>query len=74
MPISQLGAQKVVNAEKVTDDEGGDNPVRYLVTNTLVAKSTNIINSYGFRWRIETFFEDLKQDLSFADCEVQLET
>ena len=30
-----------------------------------------MIRSYSKRWRIETFFEDSKQDLGFGDCELQ---
>lgn len=71
LPVSQLGEKKVIIAEKVED---GDNPVKYLVTNQIDAQSAHIIRSYGYRWRIETFFEDSKQDLGFADCEAQRST
>ncbi len=73
LPVSQLGEKKVIIAEKVSEDDDEDNPVKYLVTNKIDAQSADIIESYGFRWRIETFFEDSKQDLGFADCEVQRE-
>jgi SRSO17 transposase len=69
--VSQLGEQKVGITEKV---EAGDNPVKYLVTNKIDAPSAHIIRSYGYRWRIETFFEDSRQDLGFGDCEVQRNT
>lgn len=54
LAVSQLGRKKVIIAEKVED---GDNPVKYLVTNRIDAHN---IRSYGYRWRIETFFEDSK--------------
>jgi hypothetical protein len=66
LSVSQLGEKKVIIAEKVED---GDNPVKYLVTTKIDAQSAHIIRSYGYRWRIETFFEDSKQDLGFTDCE-----
>jgi SRSO17 transposase len=72
VPVSQLGEQRVLIAEKVTDD--GENPVKYLVSSKIDAPSQHIIRSYGYRWRIETFFEDSKQDLGFADCEAQRST
>jgi len=73
LPVSKLGEKRVIIAEKVTDDEE-ENPVKYLVTNKIDAPSAHIIRSYGYRWRIETFFEDSKQDLGFGDCEVQRNT
>lgn len=72
VPVSQLGEQRVLIAEKVVAD--GENPVKYLVSSKIDAPSQHIIRSYGYRWRIETFFEDSKQDLGFADCEVQRST
>ena len=51
---------KLVNAEKETDDEDEDNPVRYLVSNKIDALTEHLIRSYSKRWRIETFFEDSK--------------
>ena len=71
LPISQLGERRLIIAEKVTDD--GENPVKYLVTNKIDAPTEHIIRSFSMRWRIETFFEDSKQDLGFGDCEVQRE-
>jgi hypothetical protein len=66
-----LGEKEVIIAEKV---EAGDNPVKNLVANKIDAQSAHIIRSYGYRWRIETFFEDSKQELGFADCEAQRST
>jgi SRSO17 transposase len=57
-------------AEKVTDDDE-ENPVKHLATNKIDAPSAHIIRSYSYRWRIETFFEDSKQDLDLGDCEVR---
>jgi len=71
LPISQLGERRLIIAEKVTDD--GENPVKYLVTNKIDAPTEHLIRSFSMRWRIETFFEDSKQDLGFGDCEVQRE-
>jgi SRSO17 transposase len=62
---------KLVLAEKETDEEGKKNPVKCLVTNKIDAPTEHIIRSYGMRWRIETFFEDSKQDLGLGDCEIQ---
>ncbi|MDB2293826.1 IS701 family transposase [Halorubrum ezzemoulense] len=70
-PVSQLGDVKLVLAEKETDEEDEENPVKYLVTNKIDAPTEHIIRSYGMRWRIETFFEDSKQDLGLGDCEIQ---
>ncbi|ELZ45500.1 transposase ISHwa4 [Halorubrum distributum JCM 9100] len=62
---------KLVLAEKETDEEDEENPVKYLVTNKIDAPTEHIIRSYGIRWRIETFFEDSKKDLGLGDCEIQ---
>ena len=72
LPVSELGDVKLVIAEKETDEDE-ENPVKYLATNKIDAPTAHIIRSYGMRWRIETFFEDSKQDLGFGDCEMQLE-
>ncbi len=71
LPVSQLGDVKLVIAEKETDEDDKKNPVKYLVTNKIDAPTEHIIRSYGMRWRIETFFEDSKQDLGLGDCEMQ---
>jgi SRSO17 transposase len=68
--VSKLGDVKSVIAEKETE-EAEDNPVRYLVSNKVDAPTEHVIRSYSKRWRIETFFEDSKQDLGFGDCELQ---
>jgi hypothetical protein len=70
LPVSKLGEIRLVIAEKVTDDDK-DNPVKYLASNKIDAPSSHIIRSYSYRWRIETFFEDSKQDLGLGDCEVR---
>jgi len=70
-PISKLGEVKLLIAEKVTDDEDEANPVKYLATNKIDAPSEHVIRTYSYRWRIETFFEDSKQDLGLGDCEVR---
>ena len=72
LPVSQLGDVKLVIAEKETDeDEDEENPVKYLATNKIDAPTEHVIRSYRMRWRIETFFEDSKQDLGLGDCELQ---
>ena len=71
LSVSKLGEVRLVIAEKVTDDEEEDNPVKYLATNKIDAPSSHIIRTYSYRWRIETFFEDSKQDLGLGDCEVR---
>ncbi len=53
----------------LSDDE--DNPVKYLATNKIDAPTAHIIRSYAIRWRIETFFENSKQDLGLGNCEMQ---
>ena len=68
--VSKLGEKKVLISEKVTDDEDEENPVKYLVTNKIDAPTVHLSRTYSMRWRIETFFRDSKQDLSFEDCEV----
>jgi SRSO17 transposase len=70
LPVSKLGEVRLVIAEKVTDEDE-ENPVKYLATNKIDAPSSHIIRSYSYRWRIETFFEDSKQDLGLGDCEVR---
>jgi len=65
-----LGDGKLVIAEKETDEDE-ENPVKYLATNKIDAPTEHVIRSYGMRWRIETFFEDSKQDLGLGDCEMQ---
>ena len=62
---------KLVIAEK-EPEEDEENPVKYLVSNKIDAPTDHLIRSYSKRWRIETFFEDSKQDLGFGDCEMQL--
>jgi hypothetical protein len=69
LPVSNLDEVRLVIVEKVTDDDE-DNPVKYVATNKIDAPSSHIIRSYSYRWRIETFFEDSKQDLGLGDCEV----
>jgi len=70
--MSQVGERRLIIAEKVTED--GTNPVKYLVTYKIDAPIEHLIRSFSMRWRIETFFEDSKQDLGFPDREVQRET
>ena len=70
LTVSELGDVKLVIAEKKTEDEEEENPVKYLVSNKIDAPTEHLIRSYSKRWRIETFFEDSKQDLGFGDCEV----
>ena len=70
LTVSELGDVKLVIAEKETEDEEEENPVKYLVSNKIDAPTEHLIRSYSKRWRIETFFEDSKQDLGFGDCEV----
>ncbi len=69
--ISKPGDAKLVIAEKGTNEEDEDNPVKYLVTNKIDAPTAHVIHSYGMRWRIETSFEDSKQDLGLGDCEMR---
>ena len=69
--VSKLGEVRLLIAEKVTDDEDEANPVKYLATNKIDAPSEHLIRTYSYRWRIETFFEDSKQDLGLGDCEVR---
>jgi len=71
LPISQLGEKRVLIAEKVTDEEDEENPVKYLATNKIDAPSAHVIRTYSYRWRIETFFEDSKEDLGLGDCEMR---
>jgi SRSO17 transposase len=70
LPVFQLGDGKLVIAGKETDEDE-ENPVKYLATNKIDAPTEHVIRSYGIRWRIETFFEDSKQDLGLGDCEMQ---
>jgi hypothetical protein len=64
---------KLAIAEKETDEDDEENPTKYLATNKIDAPTEHVIRSYAMRWRIETFFEDSKQDLGFEDCEVERE-
>jgi len=73
LPVSELGDVKLIIAEKETDEDDKDNPIKYLATNKIDAPTAHVIRSYTMRWRIETFFEDSKQDLGFGDCEMQLD-
>jgi len=61
-----------VIAEKEAD-ENKDNPSNYFATNKIDVSSAHVIRSYLKRWRIETFFEDSKQELGLVlgDCEVR---
>jgi hypothetical protein len=60
----------LVLAEKETNEDE-EKPAKYLATNKIDAPTEHVIRSYGMRWRIETFFEDSKQDLGLRDCELQ---
>ena len=44
-----------------------------LATNKIEAPTEHVICSYGMRWRIETFFEDSKQDFGPEGCEMQID-
>ena len=70
LPVSKLGEVRLVIAEKEVDEDE-ENPVKYLATNKIDAPSAHIIRSYSKRWRIETFFEDSKEDLGLGGCEVR---
>ncbi len=70
LPVSKLGKVRLAIAENVTDEDE-ENPVKYLATNKIDPPSTQIIRSYSYRWRIETFFEDSKQEIGLRDCEVR---
>ena len=70
LPVSKLGDVRLVIAEKETDEDE-ENPVKYLATNKIDAPSAHIIRSYSHRWRIETFFENSKEDLGLGGCEVR---
>ena len=70
--VSELGDVKLVIAEKETDEEDEENPIKYLATNKVDALTAHLIRSYSMRWHIETFFEDSKQAIGFGDCEMQL--
>jgi len=69
--VSKLGEVSLLIAEKVTDEEDEENPVKYFASNKIDAPSAHLIRSYSFRWPVEVFFEDSKQDLGLGDCEVQ---
>jgi SRSO17 transposase len=70
LPVSKLDEVRLVIAEKEVDEDK-ENPVKYLATNKIDAPSAHIIRSYSKRWRIETFFEDSKEDLGLGGCEVR---
>jgi hypothetical protein len=59
----------VIAETEVEDDE--ENPVKYLATNKIDSPSAHIIRSYSKRWRMETLFEDSKEDLVLGGCEVR---
>jgi len=69
--VSELGEIRLLITEKVTDEEDEENPVKYFASNKIDAPSEHLIRSYLFRWPVEVFFEDSKQDLGFGDCEVR---
>ena len=71
--VSKLDEVRLLIAEKVTDEEDEENSVRYFASNKIDAPSEHLIRSYSFRWPVEVFFEDSKQDLGFGDCEVRHE-
>ena len=52
---------KLAIAEKETNEDDEENPIKYLATNKIDAPTEHVIRSYAMRWRIETYFEDLKQ-------------
>lgn len=66
-----FGDVNLAIAEKETDKDDNENPIKYLATNKIDAPTEHVIRSYAMRWRIETFFEDLKRDLGLGDCEMQ---
>jgi hypothetical protein len=75
-----LSMKIVQRVAAVTDQEEMELPPLYetidsdsleSLTKSVGESSSLEIRSYGMRWRIETFFEDSKQDLGLGDCEMQ---
>lgn len=65
LPVSKLGERKVLIAEK--EMNSGDNDkssMKYLITNMIDAPAAYLLRTHSMNQRIETFFENTKQDLS----------
>lgn len=58
--VSKLDDVRLLIAEKVTDDEDEENPVKYFASNKIDAPSEHLIRSCSYRWPVEVFFEDSK--------------
>lgn len=52
---------------KVAICQNRQGKLAFLGTNILTRKPCEIVKIYGFRWEIEVFFKDIKQNLSFGD-------
>lgn len=65
--MSKLGKVRVC----ITYEKGKPEDFIFLVTNMLDWEERKILNTYGMRWTIETFYKDAKQELGFEDYQVR---
>jgi len=68
LEVNRLGRVRVVICHDSPDLEG--EPV-YLVTGRLHWEERRIIETYGLRFRIDTFYRDAKQNLGLGGCNLR---
>lgn len=49
-------------------DHNRNKPRKYLATSCLKMKGREIVKWYGFRWKIELWHKEIKQNYGFIDC------
>lgn len=64
MKMSKLGKVRLLISHE--NEDLSDEP-RFLVTNNLRWEAKRIVRVYSFRWSIETFYRDSKQNLGIED-------
>ena len=69
--VSRLGEVKLLITMKESSNDEEELSVKYIVSNKIDAPASHLIALYAMRWRVETFFRDIKQDLGFGDCELR---
>jgi hypothetical protein len=69
--VSRLGKVKLLITEKESRKADDEASVKYIVSNKIDAPASHLIAYNSMRWRVETFFRDIKQDLGLGDCELR---
>nr|WP_323740469.1 transposase [Halegenticoccus tardaugens] len=62
---------KLLITTKESSEENEEPNVKYIMSNEIGAPANHLITLYAMRWRVETFFRDIKQNLGFGGCELR---